>query len=242
VAIRGLNPRKRLKAKDLAVDRSVHIASSALPSKVLRARRASGINLLIEVDPENAGEEGDGRGEWQKDDDGPDYISGDPPTCRRPKEKREERNEQYAQGVADVHGAEEVAWFALEMEMADGALFVHFGEAEEDGMVKDFSDAAARAALAKNIDERGACGGLHGSVQCNAMQAFAAEPRETNSKWNGDEGRAENRSNVLRAADRVLAKREYRRDALQENCNQELEIQDLIWLVAASQVTAARRK
>ena len=116
---------------------------------------------MVEVDPENAGEEGDGRRKREEQDDGPDNVFGDPPAGGGPEEEREERDEQNAQTVTDVHGAEEVAGFALVAEMADGAFFVHFGEAEINGMREYLSDAAAGAALVKNIVEGGKRAGLH---------------------------------------------------------------------------------
>jgi hypothetical protein len=48
--------------------------------------------------------------------------------------------------------------------MAHRALFVHLREAEENGMMKDFSNTATRTPLVKNIVERGNHAGFHGTA------------------------------------------------------------------------------
>jgi len=47
--------------------------------------------------------------------------------------------------------------------MADGAAFMHFREAEKDGVVKDLSDAAAGTAVVKNVVEGRERAAFHGS-------------------------------------------------------------------------------
>jgi hypothetical protein len=47
--------------------------------------------------------------------------------------------------------------------MADGTSFVHFREAEKDGMVKDFPGTAAGTAMMKDIVEGRKRSGFHGT-------------------------------------------------------------------------------
>lgn len=114
-------------------------------------RLAFGVDGLVEIDPEDAGKECDCGCEGKKQHDGPDDVFRDPPAGHRPQQCGEECDDRNSQSVADVHRAEEVARFAIELEIADGAAVVHLGKPAEDGIAKNASRTAAGAALAENI-------------------------------------------------------------------------------------------
>jgi len=122
---------------------------------------AGGVEGLVEIDPENAGKKSYGGGERQDQDDRPDHGFADSPAGDLPEKNGDERDEGQRQSVADVHGAEKVAGFAVVAEMADGTTFVHFREAEKNGMIKDFSDAAAGTTMVKHVANRRNSSGLH---------------------------------------------------------------------------------
>ena len=124
---------------------------------------AVGVEGMVEIDPQDAGEECDRRDKRQEQEHGPDRGFGDPPTRDGPEKAGEECDDGQSQGVADVHGAEEIAGFAFVTELADGAAFMHFWEAEKNGVVKDFSDAAAGTAMVKNVIEGRERAGFHGT-------------------------------------------------------------------------------
>jgi hypothetical protein len=130
--------------------------ASCLPS--------GGIKLLVQVDPQNPRKKGNRWRKRQKQNDSPDDILGDPPPGDGPDEQGEQRKDRHAQAVADVHRAKEISRLALIPEMAHRALFVHLREAEENGMMKDFSNTATRTPLVKNIVERGNHAGFHGTA------------------------------------------------------------------------------
>src|SRR6266436_70068 len=124
---------------------------------------AVGVKPLVEINPEDAGEERYRGDERQEQEHGPDRGLGDPPARDGPEKAGDECDDGQRQGVADIHGAEEVVGFAFVTEMADRAAFIHFREAEKNGVVKDFSDAAARTAVMKNVVAGRESAAFHGT-------------------------------------------------------------------------------
>ncbi len=122
-------------------DRSSHLA-------------AGGVEGLVEVDPENAGKKSYGGGERQDQDDGPKHGFADSPSGELPQKNGDQSDDGQRQSVADVHGAEKVAGFAVVAEMADGTTFVHFREAEKNRVIINSSDTAARTAIVKHVANR----------------------------------------------------------------------------------------
>lgn len=57
--------------------------------------------------------------------------------------------------VADVHGAEKVSWFAIEVETAGGASIIHLGEAPINGRTENASGATAWTKLAEDTLQSG---------------------------------------------------------------------------------------
>ncbi len=123
---------------------------------------AGGVEGLVEVDPENAGKKSYGRSERQNQDDRPDHGFADSPASELPEKNGDQRDGGQCQSVADVHGAEKVAGFAVVAEMADGTAFEHFREAEENGTIINFAGPAAGTAMVKNVANRRNSSGLHG--------------------------------------------------------------------------------
>ena len=113
-----------------------------------------GVDGLVEIDPEHAGQQCDRGRERQEQHDGPDRIFRDPPASHRPQQCRKERDDHDSQTVTDIHRAQEVARFAVKFEIADGAALVHHGKSPEDGITENVSRAAPGTALAKNIARR----------------------------------------------------------------------------------------
>ncbi len=93
---------------------------------------------------------------------GGDHGFADSPASELPEKNGDQRDDGQRQSVADIHGAEKVAGFAIVAEMADGTTFVHFREAEKNRVMKDLSDAAAGTAIVKNVANRRNGSGLHG--------------------------------------------------------------------------------
>ncbi len=118
---------------------------------------------MVEIDPQDAGKKRYRGDERQEQEHGPDRGLGDPPARDGPEKAGNECDDRQSQRVADVHRAKEVPGFALVAEMADGAAFMHFREAEKDGVVKYFSNAAARTAMMENVIERRKRAGFHGT-------------------------------------------------------------------------------
>jgi len=90
------------------------------------------VDRLIEIDPEHAGKESDGGRERQEEHDGPDGIFRDPPAGHSPEQRGEDRDNHEPETVTDVHCSEEVAGFALELQIADGTTLVHFRKSAKD--------------------------------------------------------------------------------------------------------------
>jgi hypothetical protein len=121
-----------------------------------------GVDGLVEIDPEDAGEKCDRGCERQEQHDCPDGVFRDPPAGDGPQQRGDDRDDHNSQPVADVHGAEKIARLAVEPEIADRTAVVHLGESAEDGRAKNVSRAAAGTALAKNVSHgRELCGGSH---------------------------------------------------------------------------------
>jgi hypothetical protein len=85
---------------------------------------AFGIDGLVEINPEHAGEQGDCRCKRQEQDDSPDYVFGDPPPGDGPQQRREDRDDHDSQAVAHVHRSKKIARFALKLKIADGAASI----------------------------------------------------------------------------------------------------------------------
>src|SRR6266436_1910789 len=113
-----------------------------------------GIYALVKIDPQDAGKECDCGRERQEQDGGPEDNFSERPSCEKPQQGRDWRHDQDAHGKAEVHSAQKVARFPLELEVADGTALAHLWESAKDGIVEDSADAAARAALFKNTSQR----------------------------------------------------------------------------------------
>src|ERR1700722_14688885 len=105
------------------------------------------IESLIEIDPEDARQQRDRRRQWQEQHHGPDRGFGDPPSRDSPQQRRNQGNDHERQTEADVHGAEEIPFFALKLEIANGTALVHPGQTPKNGIAKNASLTAPRAAL-----------------------------------------------------------------------------------------------
>src|ERR1039458_3915074 len=115
---------------------------------------AFGINGLVEIDPEYAGKECDRGRERQEQHDCPDVIFRDPPPSHGPQQRRDERDDHEPQSVTEIHGAQEVAWFPLKLEIAEGTAVVHLRKSPEDGIAKNAPHAAPGTALAQDTSQR----------------------------------------------------------------------------------------
>src|SRR3984957_5628581 len=120
------------------------------------------IESLIKIDPENARQQRDRWRQWQEKNHGPDRGFCDPPSRNSPQQRRNQGNDHERQAEADVHGAQEVPFFALKLEIADGAALVHPWQTAKNGIPKNASLTAARATLSKNRRQGcGLCCGFH---------------------------------------------------------------------------------
>src|SRR5882724_5293535 len=155
--------RRRPKFQGALTTTGVFVEAALCRHPVRSPLAAIGVKRLVQIDPEDAGEERYRWHERQEQEHRPDRGFRDPPAGDGPEKAGYECDDGQSQCVADVHGSEEVAGFAFVTEMADGAAFIHFREAEEDGVVKDLSDAAAGTAMMKNVVEGRECAGFHGT-------------------------------------------------------------------------------
>ena len=119
-----------------------------------RVLAAGGVEGLVEINPQNARKKSDGGSERQNQDDCPDYGLADAPAGDLPEKNGDQRDDGQRQSVADIHGAEKVAGFAIVAEMADGTTFVHFREAEKNRVIINFTDTAAGTAIVKHVANR----------------------------------------------------------------------------------------
>jgi hypothetical protein len=115
--------------------------------------RSFGIDALVQIDPQYAGEECNRRRERQEKDGGPENDFRKPPTGQQPQQDGDRGHDQNSQDVTEVHGAQKVAWFALKLEVTDAAALAHLRESAKDGIAKDSAHAATGAALAKDASE-----------------------------------------------------------------------------------------
>src|ERR1700756_3974944 len=116
---------------------------------------ASGIDLLIEIDPKDTREKRQHGGEGQEQQDRPDCNLVQTPLCQGPKGGAKNKDEGKAQAVTDVHGSEKISRLPIEVETAGGTAIVHFREAPINGRTKNFRGPASRTQLVEDAAQDG---------------------------------------------------------------------------------------
>src|SRR5579864_7350509 len=84
-----------------------NLREAGLRSRICRLA-AVRVKGLIKIDPEDAGEIGNRRRQWQEQDDCPEHIFRDPPAGCGPQRGCDPSNDHQGQPVADVHRAQKI--------------------------------------------------------------------------------------------------------------------------------------
>jgi hypothetical protein len=141
-----------------------------------------GIEGLVQIDPEHAGEERDARSERQEQNHCPDDVLGDPPSRDGPEQRREQRDDGKCQTKADVHGPQKIPFLPLKLEFADGTALAHPREAQEDRGEENSSPAAAGTSLAQNRSQGRRSGrGCHRQSNNDFRRQFICNYRREHS-------------------------------------------------------------
>ena len=112
------------------------------------------IDGLVEINPEHPGEQGKKGSEWQEEEYGGNHDFLERPVRPPPQHQPKNSDSSQAKSIADIHRAQEVAFFAFELQVADRTAFVH-SRKQEKRPAEDLTAAAAGTEL----KEDAACGG-----------------------------------------------------------------------------------